>query len=69
MLGDRDVDVVHEFVLRTRVLRDHPAFFDQMNLQVTFFDQLLEGNAVGAISVQPVGFLDQHHTALRIGLQ
>ncbi|HZT68233.1 MAG TPA: hypothetical protein VFC10_00585 [Terriglobia bacterium] len=68
MLGHRNVDVMHKFVLRARVFRDHPPLFDQMNFDVALFDQLLEGNAVGSVSIEPVGFLDQHGPALRIGL-
>ena len=63
------MDIVHELVLRARVLRDHPALFDQMNFDTAPLDQLLKRDAVGAVSVKPVRFFDQYGPALRIGLQ
>src|SRR5438046_1378006 len=69
VLGYRDVDVVHELVLRARVLRNHPPLFDQMNFDTAPLDQLLKRDAVGAVSIKAVGLLDQHRPAMWIGLQ
>ncbi|HLH07609.1 MAG TPA: hypothetical protein VKW78_10255 [Terriglobales bacterium] len=63
VLGHGHVNVVHEFVLRTRVLGNHPAFFYEVNFDVAGFDQFLEGDAVGAIAIQAVGLFDQHDAA------
>lgn len=67
--GHRNVDVVHEFILRTGVFRDDSIFFDQMHLDSEVFDQLLKRDRIRAITVKTVCLLDQDEAAVRARLE
>ena len=69
VLGDGHVNVVHEFVLRAGIFRNDSALFYEVHLNTVVFDQFLNREAIGAIPVKPVGFLDKHDAAIRTGFE
>jgi hypothetical protein len=69
VLGHGNVDVMHELVLRTGVLRDDPAFFDEVDFNTPVLDEFFEQEAVGSVAIEAVRLFDQHHAAIRVGFE
>jgi hypothetical protein len=47
--------------------RNAETLFDQVDLDAVFLDQFFKCEAIGAVAVKTVGFLDQHDAARGIG--
>lgn len=52
MLRNRDMDLMHEPVLRARILADHSRFFDQMDFRSALFYKTLKCQSIRSIAVQ-----------------
>src|SRR5215510_13884482 len=63
------MNVMREAHLRTRVFPDHGALFYEVDLDIAFLLQLLHPKRIGAVPVQAVSLLHQHHAALLISFE
>jgi len=69
VLGNGNVDVVQKLVLRAGVFGDDSALFYEMHFDAAPLDQFLKREAIGPVSIQPVGLLNQNDPAFRVRFQ